>query len=202
MHDVLPLHAIAEIPRQGQFSTTWIVYALGMALSLALTIGEALYAQLVIFGVAAGDLLRRRWSDPVLLVIAPLAFAVMGGTFVHASQIALALPLAAVLFTRTGGCARVFAGLALAALAVPWLEVRQQITGAPAGGYLYAPAFPTAASSGEFASAAWGRYVWSQDSAVSASLWLLKAPTFVGLLSLFTATVCALTRRPRSSAPA
>ncbi len=120
MRFVLPVHALAEVPRPAQYSATWIAYALGVRPNAAIVVGEATYIVFLFAGLTGGRLLQRRWNEPAALVLAPLAAAVIGGTFVHASQIALALPFAALFTTREQGSRRTLGAIALAILAVPW----------------------------------------------------------------------------------
>ena len=117
---VLPLHALAEVPRPAQYSATWLLDALGVPTAIALRAGAATYVLMLAGGIAVAVRLRRRWNDAAVLVFAPLAAAVVGGTFVHASQLALALPFAAMLAARERGRAAVLGALSCAALAVPW----------------------------------------------------------------------------------
>ncbi len=117
---VLPLHALAEVPRPAQYSATWMAYALGTAPNTAIAIGQASYVVFLIGGICAARVLQRRWSEPAVLVLAPLCAAVIGGVFVHASQVALSLPLAALFAARERGQLRVLGTIALAILAVPW----------------------------------------------------------------------------------
>ncbi|HKU67727.1 MAG TPA: hypothetical protein VJP85_08125 [Candidatus Baltobacteraceae bacterium] len=125
---VLPLHALAEVPRPAQYSATWLLDALGVSPGSALQAGAATYAASLIASVIVAVRLQRRWNDRCALVFTPLAAAVIGGTFVHASQIALALPFAAALATREGGRTAALAAAACGVLAVPWLQGDPQQT--------------------------------------------------------------------------
>lgn len=220
---VLPLHALAEVPRPAQYSATWALAAIGVSPRVALQIGTLTYAAALIGGVWAAARLLQRWNDAAVLVLAPIAAAAIGGTFVHASHIALALPFAAMLAVREPGRAGRAAALACAVLSVPWLTgASQQVmlfAGAgvaaavtlsltrsrPVAAGVFAGAlacavvlftlrqthavpqtrtFPIAERTGELASASWGRYVWREQSAVTAVDWLGKMPTWFALLLL------------------
>lgn len=122
VREVLPLHALAELPRSSQYSAAWALYALGVPAAAALAAGAASGLAALIGGIFLAAQLKRRWSDGAAIVLAPLAASVIGGTFVHASQIVLALPFAALVATREAGTVRVCAAIACAALAVPWAE--------------------------------------------------------------------------------
>jgi hypothetical protein len=227
---VLPLHALAEVPRPAQYSATWALGAIGVSPHAALQAGSFTYAAAMIGGVWAAARLRQRWNDAAVLVLAPIAAAAIGGTFVHASHIALAVPFAAMLAAREPGRAGRAAALACAVLSVPWLTgAGQQVmlfAGAavaavvtlsltrsrPAAAGMFAGAlgcavmlfalrqahavphprtFPIAARTGELASASWGRYVWREQSSVTAADWLGKMPTWFALLLLAGAAAAA-----------
>jgi hypothetical protein len=125
---VLPVHALAEAPRPAQYSLTWLLDALGTSPGAALRAGSVCYAVLLAGGIYAALRLRRRWNDPAVLIFAPLAASVVGGTFVHASHIVLALPLAALISVRERGRIATAGALLCAVLAVPWLQGGQQQT--------------------------------------------------------------------------
>jgi hypothetical protein len=224
LRQVLPLHALAEVPRPVQYSATWLLDALGFSPAIALQAGAATYVGSIAASVLIAMRLLRRWNDRSVLVFAPLAAAVIGGTFVHSSEIALALPFAALLAVREQGRLAAAGALACAVLAVPWLQGGPQQTivlvgaavcaalvlllnensrlalGSLAGSAILAAAlilahrepaavhqprtFPIPESRGELASASWGRYIWREQSAVTAADWLGKTPTWLALLAL------------------
>ena len=112
---VLPVHALSELDNLGQDSLTALLHHLGVADALALHAGSAQYAFVVVLAIVVAGRLARREHDTAWLVLLPAAFAMIGGEFVHLSEIAMAIPLAAVLAVRKGGSA----WFALAFLAVP-----------------------------------------------------------------------------------
>lgn len=128
LRDVLPLHALAEVPRPVQYSATWLLDAIGFSPSIALLAGSATYAASIAVSVFVAMRLQRRWNDRSVLVFAPLAASVIGGTFVHSSEIALALPFAALAATREQGRLAAAAAVACGVLAVPWLQGGPQQT--------------------------------------------------------------------------
>lgn len=223
VRDVLPLHALAELPRPSQYSAAWALYASGVSAGAALAAASAMYVVMCIVGVALGLALRARWREPAALIFAPVAACVFGGTFVHASQLALALPFAAMLALHEKHWPRVAGALACGVLSVPWLQGGSQqtvvlvgvavaayvvlslsasrtlalrtlcaaaafaallVAGAHAPRIAHAHAFPVAARGEAFASAAWGDYVWKEQSAVSIADWLGKLPSWLALLAL------------------
>lgn len=122
LRTVLPVHALAELPRAAQYSAAWIAYAAGTNPVAALRVGEASTLTALSIGVAAAFSFARRLQDRAAFVIVPLAAGVIGGTFVHAAEIAAAIPFALYLFARGSGAAKMLAAAALPVLAVPWYE--------------------------------------------------------------------------------
>lgn len=240
VRSVLPLHALAEVPRVTQYSAAWLAYVAGAPAAGALRAGAITYGVSCVAGIVVAGGLRTRWNDPAVLIFAPVAFAVLGGTFVHASQIALALPFAAMLALHARGSLQAIAAAACAVLAVPWLQGGQQQTvvflgiAAATGVALAltrdralalrialgsaalcvvlvimhrspavlwrAPAFPVAARAGELASAAWGRYVWREQSGVILADWFAKAPVWLALLALTGGGIAAAARAEEQTA--
>ncbi|MEO6834363.1 MAG: glycosyltransferase family 87 protein [Candidatus Tumulicola sp.] len=113
---VLPAHAMSEAGFSGQYSLTSLLYSVGLPAKAALTLGSLQYALFVGIGVCAAGPVARRLSNSAL-VLTPVAFAVAGGTFVHATEIAAALPLAMLLAARLRSLS---SWAAVGLLAVPW----------------------------------------------------------------------------------
>jgi hypothetical protein len=116
---VLPLQAQAELPASDQYSLSWLLNFLGFSDRVALTLGSLSYLFFAALGVAVAVGLARRFKEPAYVALFPPVTAMIGGSFMHDIQIAIALP-AALLF-----CARVPFGklasfTALLALAMPW----------------------------------------------------------------------------------
>lgn len=116
---VLPSHAISEVSRDTQFSLTAILAQLGLAPMTAVRTGALSYAVMIAIGVFVAGRLAKRTRNDAFIVCAPPAFAVFGGTFIHITQIAAALP-AAVLLLAYAGRAQL-ALVALLLLVVPWV---------------------------------------------------------------------------------
>jgi hypothetical protein len=117
---LLPAHAFAETRAEGQYSLTFALTLLRIGDAAALAVGSAGTIVMLILAVAvAGALAMRR--NRAAIAIVPAGCAVVGGTFVHLQQEALAVPAALLLFTtapaRTG---RMCAGAGLVLLAIPW----------------------------------------------------------------------------------
>ncbi|HKU81159.1 MAG TPA: hypothetical protein VJP76_03235, partial [Candidatus Tumulicola sp.] len=134
---VLPAHALSEAARDTQFSLTSVLAALGANPATAIRAGSLWYLAMLFLGCATAARLSKESGNPAFLVCVPPAFAVFGGTFVHVTQIAVALP-AAILFLAPGVTQRrAPASIAIMLLSVPWV-----MAWSPALGL--APAFPIA----------------------------------------------------------
>jgi hypothetical protein len=118
---VLPAHALSELSRNTQLSLTAVLAAAGMAPAAAIRAGAIWYLFMLVAGVAVAGLLARKIRNDAALVCVPPAFAVFGGTFIHVTQIAAALPAAAMLVAYCERRHRVGAGIALLLLSVPWV---------------------------------------------------------------------------------
>lgn len=118
---VLPAHALSELSRDTQFSLTAALAGAGVAPATALRAGSIWYAIMVIVGVALAGILAKRTRNTAFIVCVPPAFAVFGGTFIHITQIAAALPAAVLLVNYSNRAQRTFAVVALLLLTVPWV---------------------------------------------------------------------------------
>jgi len=94
--DVLPAHAVSELPANDQYSLTSLLFAIGWPARAALTAGLASYALMLGLGCAFAPMVARRMKAPEIVVFLPAAAVLLGGTFVHDLQMSLALPLAIV----------------------------------------------------------------------------------------------------------
>lgn len=132
MRDVLPLHALAELPRLSQYSVSWIAHALGATPHAALAAGTLWWCIVTLgLSIPAGRALARKWNDQTFVVFAPLAAAAMGGSFVHAGELIAAVPLALALGLRTRGATRVLGCAALVTLILPWYVFRFEFAAIP-----------------------------------------------------------------------
>jgi len=92
---------------------------------------------MLVAGVVIAARLSKDSGNPAFLVCVPPAFAVFGGTFVHVTQIAVALPAALLLLTSSVPQRRTLTLVAVMLLSVPWV-----MAWSPALGL--APIFPIA----------------------------------------------------------
>ncbi|HEX3672361.1 MAG TPA: hypothetical protein VHT92_11720, partial [Candidatus Cybelea sp.] len=120
---VLPAHALSEATRDTQYSLTAVLAALGVSPEAAVRGGTLWYAAMVVAGTIVAGRLAKQMKNAAFLACVPPAFAVFGGTFIHVTQIAAALPAAALLVSYSAQRYRVLAIVALLALAVPWYWV-------------------------------------------------------------------------------
>jgi hypothetical protein len=99
---------------------TEFLVSIGTPLQTAIKAGTLWYAAMVVVGSFAGVRLARRTGNAAFSVCVPPAFAVLGGTFIHATQIAVAIPSALLLATYSKHEMRTASVIALLALSVPW----------------------------------------------------------------------------------
>lgn len=111
----LPLHAHAEVYAADQYSLTHVLFVAGMSPAAAIVWGDLSYALAIAVGLFAAVRLTQLRLSRSLLVLLPVATAMLGGPFIHDVEIAAALP-AAVVVAQRSSLAR--AGVSL--LAVQW----------------------------------------------------------------------------------
>jgi Glycosyltransferase family 87 len=119
---VLPAHALSEIANEKQFSLTYALHRLGAPDEAALRAGELWYAVMLLGGVWAAGKLATRYKNAAAIAVIPPALAVFGGPFVHIIQIAAALPAALLLYVAAPARLRRTIGIAIVALAIPWIQ--------------------------------------------------------------------------------
>lgn len=117
----LPLHALSEIHSDAQLSVTAVAHALGTPEMLALRLGGLSYVIAGAAGVGIGVRLAARTRNDAFVIAAPAAFASFGGTFIHATELLCAVPLA-LLLVRVARV-RFTACIALVLVSVPWFTV-------------------------------------------------------------------------------
>ncbi|HEY4434499.1 MAG TPA: glycosyltransferase family 87 protein, partial [Candidatus Cybelea sp.] len=117
---VLPAHALSELTRDTQYSFSAVLAALGVSPTGALRGGSLWYLAMVILGTLVAGRVARTTGNRAFLACIPPAFAVFGGTFIHVTQIAAAIPAAILLASYTGRAQRTAVVAALLLLAVPW----------------------------------------------------------------------------------
>ncbi|GAC1302561.1 MAG: hypothetical protein NVS2B3_19250 [Vulcanimicrobiaceae bacterium] len=108
---ILPLHAAAEAPAENQYSATWLAYVAGVPERIALTLGSLSYLFTTLLGLIAARALVRRTGSQEFLPVVPPAFAVLGGVFVHDTQIGVSLLLGIMLLALARDSRLVWLGL-------------------------------------------------------------------------------------------
>ena len=108
---------------------------------------------MLVAGTIVAGLLARETQNRAFLACVPPAFSVLGGAFVHVTEIAVAVPATILMLGYAKGMWRTVAVLALLLLAVPW-----RIVVSPAG--VLVPIFPVGYlawrySNGSFRTALW-----------------------------------------------
>jgi glycosyl transferase family 87 len=132
----LPIHAVAEVPLLFQYSLTWIAYFFGSDEVRALQLGVIQYSISALLGVSIAPFVARRLESPAVLAALPAAAAVVGGPSVHLSDLAAAIPFAAIVAAsqvRVAGLGRI----ALVLLSAAWIALltwEQALLGGVAAG--------------------------------------------------------------------
>jgi len=119
---LLHIHSAAEVSNSAQHSLTFFLHNLGMSAGPAIQLGFLQYALFCGIGIFGGITLLRRYADGAWLILVPAALAVVGGPFVHLTEIVIAIPLCFMLWKRGVQ----LAGVALVLLATPWFAVNEQ----------------------------------------------------------------------------
>jgi hypothetical protein len=120
---VLPVHALAELPRTSQLGWTWILHELGAPDRTALQAAAAIAVSGIALSVCIAGLLYRRREDDAVLIALPLAGAAVTATFLHAAQAAFLLPWAFAFWSAGDRKLRVLSLTAILLAAVPWLRL-------------------------------------------------------------------------------
>jgi hypothetical protein len=120
---VIPAQAAAETGYVYQYSLTYLLTVLGAPQTAALLLGDLSYVAMLIVGLVCGRRLSAALGRPELLAFIPAACSVIGGTYVHMVDVAVAIPAALILAISLQGRPKQVAAVALALLAVPWIAV-------------------------------------------------------------------------------
>jgi hypothetical protein len=234
---VVPAHALAEVSRDNQYSLSTILAAIGVSDTPAAIAGTLSYAIATAAGVVVALRLAHRYAAPAAIVLVPPAFSLLGGSFVHTAEIAVAVPAALLLVTREQ-TRSAWPLAALVLLAVPWMMAtsvalflaplvpvayllyafggRDRTLALTGTVVAYAIAFALfAAAAGaphiaavphahppidpRLAEASWRDYVLG-NTTNNPAMWLLRLPSWIGLLALIASAVF-LARRTLRPAP-
>lgn len=119
--DVLSAHARSEIGSSMQYGMTWVLHGLHFPDPVAMTGGAISYAVMAALGIVAARALIAKTGDAAYAALIPPAFAVAGGTFIHYTQIMIAIPASLLLFEQSGPRARPVFAASFLLVAIPWL---------------------------------------------------------------------------------
>jgi len=114
---VLPLHARSEATSPLQYSSTSLLLALGVPLTLSLRLASVQYLLTVALGTYVARRVYAKSLDPTALAFVPSLFAVVGGAFIHYTDFLFAVP-AGLLLLRYRPKSRIVA-IAIIALNPP-----------------------------------------------------------------------------------
>jgi hypothetical protein len=128
---VLPAQALSELGSDTQLSLSVILNGIGLAPKASIGIGVISYLISLVLGVAISKVLAQRLNSNAFLVATPVAMSLVGGTYIHITQMAAALPLALLLAVHAPRFRPLFAATALL-LAIPWLVVGNRHLGTAA----------------------------------------------------------------------
>jgi len=119
---VVPEHARSETNAVVQYSLTTLLVRAGADPNVATVLGDVSYVAACALGIAVGVRGARVWNAPALIVLVPPAFALLGGPFVHLTQIAVAVP-ALLVAMRYLPQSRAPLAIALILVALPWQDL-------------------------------------------------------------------------------
>ncbi len=119
-YTVLKLHALSEIANQEQLSFAYLLHSLGVSPETAIRIASIQYVAFVAASLAVIVPLSKRYGR-IAVAFVPAAFALVGGPFIHVTQMSAAMPAVLMLFARA--FERRYA-CALLLFAIPWLDAR------------------------------------------------------------------------------
>ena len=114
----LPAHAQSELVASDQFSLSALLHAAGFSDRLALLLGTLSYLVMTCIGVWVGRRAALALRSDAFVALLPPAAILVGGSFIHDIQFAVALPAALLLCSKTRP--QVVPWLALCLLAFPW----------------------------------------------------------------------------------
>lgn len=121
---VLPLHALSELTTDSQISFSVLMHGLGFSDVVALRAGVISYIIATSAGVCLGGLVAKRLRNAAFVMAVPAATCLIGGSFLHATDIVAAIPLVLCLYVHSAGFRRIHV-TALVLLAAPLWAVWQ-----------------------------------------------------------------------------
>lgn len=122
----LPLQDASEVVATDQYSFTHVAHLLGAPDAVALKIGLLSYVVMAALGIYAGRRLARDLRTPAFIAFAPAGFVLLGGSYVHDTQMLAAVPLVLTLLARAQRM-RVSIAVAAVLLCVPWTQADSRL---------------------------------------------------------------------------
>jgi hypothetical protein len=120
---VVPAQAHSELHFPFQYSLAYALAFLGAAPPAARAAGALSYPLMAVVGLTLARRARQNAAPRELLVFLPALCTAIGGAYLHAEELCLALPALLVLAVNARGTPRYVLGVAICALAVPWILV-------------------------------------------------------------------------------
>jgi hypothetical protein len=123
---LIGVQALSESGNVKQLSLTTILAQCGVTASLAVRIGALWYIGMLILGLFVARRIAGDTQRPAAFVLFPVAFSMIGGSFVHIAQIAAVVPAALFLLDLRRNVSDKHMGIeegaiiAVMLLAVPW----------------------------------------------------------------------------------
>jgi hypothetical protein len=188
IQQVLPAHAASEIGSRYQYSLSSVLYFFGVPQGSALLAGALQYGLFVVAGILVANSLRQEL--PAVVVLAPVAFAVGGGTFVHLGQIVAAIPFGLLLASRFHSIA---AWLGVVLLDIPWMSFVEWLNFKLQWQLIFIPV-PSRAPDSALAEVVWGPYM-NGASQHTPLWWLEHVPVYLGLALIYLSALKAVRRR-------
>ena len=131
---VIPAHALSEINNQEQLSLAYPLHLVGVPPEPALLFAKIEYATMLCLGVIIGKHASTKFGRPMILW-APTVFVLLGGPFMHVTQVVAAIPAALLMAGRAKSKT---AAYAIALLSIPWINYADVLTVIPfAAGALF-----------------------------------------------------------------
>jgi hypothetical protein len=117
---IIPGQALAEARLWNQYSLTAILADAGVPVRVALAAGTVCFLVMLCVGLWLGKRLSIRYYSPAFVVLAPAAFSIVGGTYVHVVELPAAIPFLLLLVQHVAPRLRVTALISLVLIAIPW----------------------------------------------------------------------------------
>ena len=124
---VIPAHALSEINNQEQLSLAYPLHLIGVPSGRALLLAKIEYGAMLCLGLFLARGAATRFGRPMLLW-APTVFVLLGGPFMHVTQVVAAIPAALLVVGRAKSNT---AAYAVAILSVPWINYADVLTVIP-----------------------------------------------------------------------